>query len=191
MEIELLHPHTHPKGSSPIPKCPGDKPFFGVDVRLKPSFYIWADIVLTNHRTDRKERIIGCSLVVKKRYRILWSKTIAQTEVKEEDWRGREPKYIDLVDVELEPMSGPKVITVRADGWIEEPIESLPDRMTLMLEFKMVGPTRKYTHKLKEYKMGNKKNKGKPATMGVSKKDFHRILDKASKSVKKFGKEKS
>lgn len=36
-----------------------------------------------------------------------------------------------------------------------------------------------------------KQNKGKLATMGVSKKDFHRILDKASQPIKKSDKEKT
>lgn len=35
-----------------------------------------------------------------------------------------------------------------------------------------------------------KQSKGKSATMGVSKKDFHRILDKASKPMRKAKPEK-
>jgi len=122
--------------------------------------------VLTNHRTDRMERIIGCLLVLKKKHRVLWSKTVSQVEVKQEDRRGREPRLTALLDIELEPMSAPKVITVRADGSITEPIESLPDKMTLVLEFKMVGPMRKFSRKIcdfhlpKEFKVKKKKEGG-------------------------------
>ena len=147
MNIEILPPHSHPKGLSPIPTNPNEKPIFVVNVGTNPHIFMWADIVLTNHRTDRKERIVGCSLHLKKKHWVLWNKTISQVEVKEEGRYGETPRYRPLLDIELEPMSAPKIITAWANGPITEPIESLPHKMTLVLEFKMVGPMRRYTHK--------------------------------------------
>ena len=42
-----------------------------------PHIFAWFDLVLVNHRTNRKERILGIELHLKKRHRLFWKKTLA------------------------------------------------------------------------------------------------------------------
>lgn len=140
MEIEMHAPHCHPKGLFPIPCTGEEKPIYSVCVGPNPSISIWLDLLLINHKTDQKERIIGGDLHLKKKNRIFWRKTIAKAPV--EYLIGRD-KYSLVSNIELEPLSEPRVLTMRAEGSITEPIESLPRKMKLVLEFRMVGPMRR------------------------------------------------
>jgi len=119
----------------------GGKPDYGVYVGEGPHIFMYVDLVLTNHRTDHKERIIGCTLHLKKRHRLFWNKTITEAQVQESPDLGitRTP----ITNIELEPMSEPRVITVIAKAPIECPVSSLPEKMKLVLELSMVGPIRR------------------------------------------------
>lgn len=133
MEIEVRPPYSQPQG----------KPIFVVYVGERPHIYMWVDLVLTNHRTDRKERIIGCTLHLKKRHRFLWDKTIAEVPVEYSRLQGVSVQRTPITNIELAPMSEPTVITADAQGPIGQPVISLPKRMKLVLEFRMVGPIRR------------------------------------------------
>lgn len=144
MEISIQHPHSHPLGKSPFSNWKDGEPLYTVYVGENPYIYLWGDIVLTNHRNDRKERITGCSLHLKKRHRLFWDKTITSAEVKESIPHGRSvPQYKPINDIELLPMSAPLVLTVKAEAPIQVPVKTLPKKMKLVLEFRMVGPIRR------------------------------------------------
>ena len=149
MEISVQHPHSHPLGNSPFPHWEDQKPLYTVFVGENPYIYLWGDIVLINHRNDRKERIIGCSLHLKKKRWLFWDKTITSAEVKERIQRGgTSPQYKSINNVELPPVSAPQVLTVEANAPIQVAVTTLPKKMSLVLEFQMVGPIRRMRHLL-------------------------------------------
>ena len=106
--------------------------------RGKPYITIGAvfNLKLINHRTDRSERIVGCSLDLKKRYWLLWNKTIISIPV---------PGFSNL---ELSPLSAPVYIEVKVYRTFH--VQQIPHRAKLVLKFKMVGPMRKYERVLKK-----------------------------------------
>jgi len=149
MEISVQHPHSHPLGKFPLPPWEGKKPIYTVFVGENPHIYLWGDIILLNHRNDRRERIIGCSLHLKKRQWLFWDKTITLAEVKEDVRQGgATPQRKSINNVELPPVSAPIVLTVEANAPIQVPVITLPKKMKLVLEFQMVGPIRRKRHLL-------------------------------------------
>ncbi len=196
MGISVQHPHSHPLGKSPFSYWEDQKPIYTVHVGENPHIYLWGDIVLINHRNDRKERIIGCSLHLKKRHWLFWDKTITFAEVKESVQRGgATPQHKSINNVELPPVSAPLVLTVEANAPIQVPMITLPEKMKLVLEFQMVGPIRRMRHLLslishnpKELMMKNQDKKPNP---GITRRVLHSLLAKASQPIKKSEKEKS
>lgn len=93
-----------------------------------------------NHRTDRKERIIGASLALKRRRLLLWRETILVLPVR---YCGLGSGKDDqpITDIELEPQSAPVVVRVRLGTQI--PDDSVyAKKMEMVLELETVGPMR-------------------------------------------------
>ena len=143
MELELREPHSQvARGPSGLNIPNGTGPIFVVHVGEFPHIYIWLDLVLTNHRTMRREVIRNCELHLKKRHWFFWERTITSTAVLVE--QGAQAIHNGTVwkPVVLEPMSVPTIISVQAKGAIDYPVKKLPHKMRLVLEFSMVGPRR-------------------------------------------------
>ena len=78
MELELREPRSQiVRGSTGLNVPDGTKPIMLVCVGENPYIYIWLDLVLTNHRTTRREVITNCELHLKKRHWLFWEQTIA------------------------------------------------------------------------------------------------------------------
>lgn len=150
MELKLREPHSKiVRGQDGLNIPKGTKPILVVHVGENPHIFIWADLVLTNHRTSRKEVIRGCELHLKKRHLFFWEKTIASTPVLLDQVFGVTHTRKEWEPITIEPISSPVVIPVWADGEITYPIKNLPKRMKLVIEFSMVGP-RRYMSKVVE-----------------------------------------
>ena len=93
-------------------------------------------LVLINHRTDRSERIVGCTLDLKKGYWLLWNKIILSVPV-----YGNGNIDKPLNNLELKPLSAPIDIEVKVYQTL--PIQKIPHRVKLVLKFRMVGPMRR------------------------------------------------
>jgi hypothetical protein len=139
MEVEFYAPCHDPMSGRGF-SLSGSEPILSVSEGNHPNIYAWLDLVLTNHRTNRPEKIINVTLHLKKRRWLLWSKTIAQTplfKVFRTDTLSKMPIQIDL-----SPM-GREVVTVTGEGPINVPVDQLPESMELVVEFKMIGPIRR------------------------------------------------
>ncbi len=118
-----------------------------IDVRnirtQKPSILLLGTIILINHRTDRKERILGCNLVLKVCCWRFWNKTVLETPIY--IYHGSVSRRDKLLEnVELEPMSSPVKLDITAIGSSDKPIKNLgKKKMKLFLKFRMVGPMRR------------------------------------------------
>ena len=119
------------------------KPTFSVNVLRNTEIYALFTVTFTNHRTDRKERVIECSVELKKRHWFFWRKTIGSVpvSVRASTFRhiSRGPTSLD--DLALEPQSSPAWVTLNATGTIDT--VSLPRCMDLVVILRMVGPIRK------------------------------------------------
>jgi hypothetical protein len=144
MEIEIKRPHSEVPEDTLLAQV-STQPFKRVIVDPdNPHIWMWADLILTNHRSDRREVITQATLHLKKRRFFFWHRTIAQAPVRIHE----QPILLAskgplLKNIVLEPMSLPRVITVNAQGPIQVPIEDLPKTMWLYLELKLVGPIRR------------------------------------------------
>lgn len=142
MEIEIKKPYSRAP-SNTLPSMISEKPIFEVRVGPNPHIYMWADLVLTNHRPDRRELILQASLHLKKRHWIFWHRTLAQAPIRMHTNAGLEPTGPLLENLAIEPMMPPKTVTVDAKGPITTLPSRLPKKMALYLEFRMIGPIRK------------------------------------------------
>jgi hypothetical protein len=121
---------------------PAREPAFVVQVGQFKSLNILCDLVLTNHRTSRKERIISAEVHMKKRHWLFWKKTIFHVPLDRYACERRDPYPFN--NVELEPMSAPIAITVTVSAALpENVVRDLPRRFDLVVEFKLVGPIQK------------------------------------------------
>jgi hypothetical protein len=150
MELELREPHSQivrgPAGLN-IPDETG--PIFTVNVGEKPHIYMWCDLVITNHSENRPEVITNCELHLKIRHWLLWERTIASAPVLVDlDNKAIRPQQKAWTPIKLEPLSLPTIIPVTAQGDITYPIEKLPRKMRLVLEFDTVGRPHKRIRKL-------------------------------------------
>jgi hypothetical protein len=141
MELELREPHSQiVRGDTGLNIPDGTSPIFTVNTGEKPYVYMWCDLVITNHNKDRPEVITNCKLHLKMRHRLLWEKTIASAPVLiDTDNRGVRSKQKAWKPVRVRRFSLPKTIPVMAQGDITYPIEKLPRKMRLVLEFHTVG----------------------------------------------------
>ena len=104
---------------------------------------------LINHRTDRKERIIGVWLAIKKRHWLLWHKTIARVPVCQRLRSPGEPPPIR--NVVLEPLSAPTEIQCRTYDILSDDVpERVPPKSELWLILDMVGPVRRVERKVED-----------------------------------------
>ena len=141
MEIEVKKPYS----KAPLNTLPGmisNEPIFRVIVGADPHIYMWADLVLINHRPDRREFILKATLHLKKRHWLFWHKTLAEAPLRIHK-AGIEPTGPLLENLVIEPMSAPLTVTVDAKGLITIPSSCLSRRMVLCLEFSMIGPIRR------------------------------------------------
>ncbi len=107
-----------------------------------PAIYADLRITLTNHRTDRPERIIGCHLELKRKVLFLWSRTILSVLLRNRVGNA------DKFDIELPAMSSPTSIEVVAFGPGLASKESAPKYSDLMLVLQLVGPIRRMERRL-------------------------------------------
>lgn len=104
----------------------------------RPMIWGIVQVRLINHRTDRKERIIGAQVALKRRHWWLWRKTIAVAPGR---YRGGAKHRQPVSDIELEPQSAP----VEFELEFEQSFEDDPPytkKMDLVLELDTVGPLR-------------------------------------------------
>ncbi len=141
MEIEIKKPYSKATPNT-LPAMISEKPIINVYVGPNPHIYMWADLVFTNHRTDRREFILDATLHLKKKHWILWHKTLAEAPIRVHTavLESRGPLLENLA---IEPMSSPITKTVDARGPITIPPRCLPKRMVLCIEFRMIGPLRR------------------------------------------------
>ncbi len=104
-----------------------------------PSISAMFKLTLINHRTDRKERLIGARVILEKR--VLFRRLIMATAPLELRLGGDSSPFPK--DILFEPQSAPHVYTVQADGSIIHPVATFPRRSKLVLEMDFVGPMRK------------------------------------------------
>lgn len=124
-----------------------DKPICYVIVApSNPSILAWVACEFINHRNDRKGLVLGASLHLKRKRLLFWSRTLAKAGflIHSSEGPGRDPR----LNIEIPPMSSPVIVGLRAEGPIEYPLSKLPRRMTLDVEFKMVGPLRRVVRRL-------------------------------------------
>ena len=79
-------------------------------------------------------------LCLTKKHWLLWNKTLAEAPVR---LKSHAIAGELMSNIELEPMSALKELTVEAQGPIEIPISNLPKKMKLVIEFRIVGPIRR------------------------------------------------
>lgn len=152
MELELREPSSQiVRGSSGLNIYPDAKPLFGVDVGPHPFIYMWCDLVPINHRVSRREVIQDCNLLLTRRHWFFCRSTITETPVRVMERPGATDKGRAWRPVVLEPQSPPPIITVEASAPIDCPVEELPQKMRLVLEFRMIGPIRYMKINLREY----------------------------------------
>lgn len=153
MELELREPHSQiVRGSSGLNVPDGTKPIMSVNVGENPHIYIWLDLVLTNHRTTRREVITNCELHLKKRHWLFWEQTIASAPVLVESVPTGSRNQTAWRAVTLDPVSPPVIVSVTAQGDITYPVSKFPRKLRLVLEFRMVGPRRCMRRVIQEFK---------------------------------------
>ena len=82
LELRVAYPGSQGAGPTALHvKHEKEGPIYWVNAYPgHPHIYAWLDIVLVNHRTNRKEQILGGELHLKKRRGVFWRKTIASTQ---------------------------------------------------------------------------------------------------------------
>lgn len=115
-----------------------DKPLKIVNVGQYPNIYAWFECELINH-SEKKQRIIGAELHLKRKHWWFWWKTLASTNLNRVHGRNDDNQW----SFDLAPMSGPHILGLRGQGPIGVPVKTLPKKMELFVEFKMVGPLRR------------------------------------------------
>lgn len=134
MQIVVRGPGSSRSGWPELP------PSFMVAVGEVRSVYVLCDFVFTNHRTDRKERIVGCELHLKKRHLLFWKKTIFKAPVTRYSTRDDRTPFGQF---ELEPLSGPTALTVMVSSDMpHEIVGRLPRRFDMVAVFQLVGPVK-------------------------------------------------
>ena len=103
---------------------------------------VWAllNLRIINH-SDKPERILGCSVHLRKRHLFLWQRTLGEVNVQ---------KRLDdspLDNLLLEPCTSHDEV-IRIDGGFRH--TGFPRHSELILVFKMVGQMRKYELKLED-----------------------------------------
>lgn len=141
MELELREPHSQiVRGRNGLNIPDGTAPIFTIDIKKRPNFYMWCDLVITNHHKDTPAVITNCELHLKIRHWLLWEKTIASAQVLVEPTVAiPERNRTVWKPIKLEPMSLPTIISVASQGDIPYPPKKLLGKMRLVLEFDMVG----------------------------------------------------
>jgi hypothetical protein len=107
--------------------------------------YSLLDLQLINHRVDRPERIIECWAELRRRHLLFWHTTLAKIPVltsSSNNWQLETP----IKDIYLEPMSKPQNYVINIIGDFNN--VKIPRHFELVVVFRMVGPIRKYIHKL-------------------------------------------
>lgn len=141
MEIELKKPYSKAPANT-LPARISEIPILYVYVGADPHIYMWADVMLINHKPDRREFILRANLHLKKKHWIFWYKTLVEAPLRVHEV-GLDSTGPLLENLVIEPMSAPKTVTVDAKGSITIPPNRLPRRMVLCLEFSMIGPIRR------------------------------------------------
>ena len=139
MDVQMV---DHPVGSTKIDK------FIQVGYdegnrRLSVSTFF--GLRLVNHRTDRIERVIGCSLELRYRRWLVRKRTLRTIPVRvghdDRDWQ----------EVELPKQSSPTTIPLKSIEWFED-APPPPRRYKLVLVLDMVGPVRRVERTMEKFK---------------------------------------
>ncbi|MCH8008133.1 MAG: hypothetical protein IIC91_04655 [Chloroflexi bacterium] len=118
-----------------------------------PVIHVKLRLTFINHRTDRRERIIGANLLLKRRHLLLWKRTVATVPMRA--YEGNVYAQRDW-NIDLEPTSSPITIEAEAIGQgLIEGKQKIPKRMKLFISFDMVGPIRRLERKLIDVKRGD------------------------------------
>jgi hypothetical protein len=105
-----------------------------------------------NHRSDRKERVIGAHVVFKKKRLWLWKKEILRIPICRRP--GPTQTMEPISNIEIEPMSAPLEIQVYAEsGPLEPAVRDLfPGRFNAYVVLNMVGPMRRLERFMMDFK---------------------------------------
>ncbi|MEX0800725.1 MAG: hypothetical protein WD379_05875 [Dehalococcoidia bacterium] len=123
-------------------------------IEMRASIFAHFAMRLVNHRPDRKERIVGAKLALKKHWIILWRRTLVEIPVHQ---RGQGQLLGPIIsDIELEPISSPVEIQCVAQETLDQSLrERLPKRFEMWLVLDMVGPIRKLQRKILPFERRN------------------------------------
>ena len=151
MEVEL-HSANHRLTRTGL-HFPDDGPHFVIhDDQKEPDMYAWFDVVLINHRTDRHERIRDGAILLQRRWLGFWRRTIAIAPLVVGIGGDSPPGVGERIqDIELRPISSPITLTCQAFTHIALPKVFWPNRLEVVLEFRMIGPMRRYRHVIQQW----------------------------------------
>jgi hypothetical protein len=139
LEVEVL-PHKWSDGrkEEPILQLAIEPPFQFTAGYI----YLDFDLVLTNHRTDRKERIIKARLALKEKRFKFWRRTVIEFPVRQQVYITG-PTEASLENIELEPLSAPREVYVHMSANIEkDACKAMPRFIEAWLVLDLVGPVR-------------------------------------------------
>ncbi len=150
LEIELREPHSQiTRRADGMVRYPDSRPLMSVNVGNNPQASIWLDLVLTNHRVDRREVLRSCTLQLKRRNLYLWRQTLGSAPVLVESLSDTSHAK-SWGTVILEPLSAATIVCVRASAPISYPVQKLPRHLELWLEFGTVGSVHAHVSRLIE-----------------------------------------
>lgn len=119
---------------------------------LNPFIVLHFALRFVNHRSDRKERVIGAHVVFKKKRLWLWKKEILRIPICKRPEPRQEIEPIS--NIEIEPMSAPLEIQMYAEsGPLEPAVRDLfPGRFNAYVVLDMVGPMRRLERFMMDFK---------------------------------------
>ncbi len=121
------------RGQGTQSEWPEPKPTISVSVGHDRSVYVLCDFVFINHRTNRKERIVGAELHLKRRHLLFWKKTLFKAPITRYSTHNDRTPFGEL---ELEPMSRPTPVTIMVSAQMsKEVVRSLPKRFDMVAVF--------------------------------------------------------
>ncbi len=145
MEMTVLgwrHPGSGQYDAAPMLQLAIEPPLPDEGPGMRPWVYMRFTLRLVNHRTDRKERVIGGSVALKRRRLLLWRKTLQEV-----------PLLIDevaITDIELPPMSSAIEVDCHASGNVNDS-EAWPSRIEAWIVLDMVGPIRRFERRIETF----------------------------------------
>jgi len=120
------------------------------EIKMPPSIVARFALRLVNHRAERKERIIGASLALKKRRLFFWRDSLITIPVHQQGQRTLIGPPIS--NIELAPLCAPVEVQCVAFHTMDESIrQQAPRRFEMCLVLEMVGPIRRLERKVMDF----------------------------------------